>query len=1113
ARLVGLKLTDADESILIMVNHALFATRSPAERLRQILDTASCLIVELDAEGRITEINRHACEMIGLPPEALQGRSLFGEFVAPPPSGSPGKPIYRQLVAGTWGGETTFEASLQGNRGDHLIDWKISGLKDGSGTLAIGQDVTERRPMAEALRAAQTIPDADWRAQVTQAAAIGLWEWSVGGIHYIWDETMYALHGLAPGKPAITMEDWLDLLLQDDREQTAQEIGQALDRGQGVASEFRIVQPDGKVRWLRLIGIVRRREGTHVTAMSGVAWDISGLKETQHKLEQLNKHLEARVSERTSDVESARQTALSMARDAESARRQAEESLLRLRVLSSAVEQSPIAMFITDGEGHIQYVNPKFEELTAFSSADALGKKPSLLSSGRMPHRFFEELWGQIRRGHEWQGDICDRRKSGEFFWSHTLISPVRHDDGRVSQFIGIMEDVTEKRAATDMLLRAKEAADEANQAKSEFLANMSHEIRTPMNAIIGMAYLALRTELSAKQRDYVEKIHLSGQHLLGIVEDVLDFSKIEAGKLEIENIDFELDTVLDGLANLLGSKAAAKQLELLFDIDPALTRRLNGDPLRLGQILINYTNNAIKFTERGTVIVRIERIAETADAVDIRCSVEDTGIGMSEAQKNLVFQSFQQADSSTTRRFGGTGLGLAISKRLVELMGGAVGVNTELGKGSTFWFSLHLGQGLPLDRRTLPDELHGKPLLAVVDHDAARRIVARQLREMGFRVDCAGSGEQAIGMLREQDKRHAPYEIVFLDLKGRETDALETARRLKMQGLKHPPPRILLGCYSHDPAIYEAEDSGINDFVLKPMTARTLLTAILRTVREPGAALPSQASQSTERLQGTQLLLVEDSLFNQQLAFEILENSGARVRIASNGEEAICQLAGETFDAVLMDVQMPVMDGLEATRRIRLMPKYAALPIIAMTANAFAQDRERCRAAGMNDYITKPINPEQLVSRLERWLRARPADSADSLPTVTEPAANRAAGHADAAALDLSQLAELVHNDPQRIRKFAQRFLQVAYDTHREMENALNAGDYDALRALGHRLKASASTVGAAGFADLCTRIEHLADDTRAAPLLADLSDALPRLACRISEQTNHLPEQEKKP
>jgi two-component system sensor histidine kinase/response regulator len=473
---------------------------------------------------------------------------------------------------------------------------------------------------------------------------------------------------------------------------------------------------------------------------------------------------------------------------------------------------------------------------------------------------------------------------------------------------------------------------EEATRQKSDFLANMSHEIRTPLNAVIGMAHLALRTELTPKQREYLKKIQQSGQHLLGVINDILDISRVEAGKLTIESAELQLEKVLESVASVIAEKTTAKGLEFVIDVAPDVPNDLLGDALRLGQILINYTNNAVKFTEQGEIVLAVRAIEKDEAGILLRFEVRDTGIGLTPEQLGRLFQSFSQADTSTTRKYGGTGLGLAISKKLAELMGGEVGAESEPGRGSTFFFTARLGRAAKGTRRFLPGaHLRGRRALVVDDNPLARRAMADMLRSMTFRVEEAASGAEALATVEKADGEGDDFAIVFLDWRMPGLDGIEAARRLGALPLRMQPRRVLVTAYGREEVFHEAEGAGLDGVLVKPVSASTLFDTALRILdaAEPGA--PSGAAARTAGaalgdftgLRGARVLVVEDNALNQQIALELLGMAGVAVDLAENGEQALRRVQEARYDVVLMDVQMPVMDGLEATRRIRALPGF----------------------------------------------------------------------------------------------------------------------------------------------------------------------------------------------
>jgi two-component system sensor histidine kinase/response regulator len=674
------------------------------------------------------------------------------------------------------------------------------------------------------------------------------------------------------------------------------------------------------------------------------------------------------------------------------------------------------------------------------------------------------------------------RKKNGSYCWVSDEQHLIRDQSGRPVEVVGSWSDIDARKAA-ELALQASQlelekatrAALEASEAKSVFLANMSHEIRTPMNAVIGLSHLALKTDLTPRQRDYVLKIKSSGQHLLGIINDILDFSKIEAGKLSIENIDFDLDKVLENVGNLMGEKAAAKGLELIFEVEATVSAHFRGDPLRLGQILINFCNNAVKFTEKGEVAVEVRALEDNSDNQLVEFSVSDTGIGMTETQIGRLFQAFEQADASTTRKYGGTGLGLAISKQLTELMGGHVTVESEPGKGSKFRFTARLGKGVATQRpRLLQSDLRGRRVLIIDDNPHARAVLAGMLTNMTFVADEAASGEEAIAMVRQASETDQRYEIAFIDWQMPGLNGIETGKRiLSLPDLELPPHLVMVTAYGREEVLKEAEDSGFENVLIKPVTSSILFdTAVvaLGADREQAQTAQSGLSFDIERLRGARVLLVEDNEINQEVAMGQLEDAEVFVDLAENGEVALLMIAGNDYDVVLMDMQMPVMDGIEATRIIRSNPRYESLPIIAMTANAMASDRQLCLNAGMNDHIAKPIDPDQLFGVLLRWIRRPEAD--ETAARQDGVALRKVASHASRPELGISGIdvragLKRTGGNRKRYEALLRKFAEQQAGTIDAMRTALEIGDAATAERVAHSLKGAAGTLGAVSLSE----------------------------------------------
>ncbi|QTN27334.1 response regulator [Rhodoferax sp. AJA081-3] len=666
-------------------------------------------------------------------------------------------------------------------------------------------------------------------------------------------------------------------------------------------------------------------------------------------------------------------------------------------LLENLIDTANLMVVGRNRQGEVTLFNATAEQVTGYRRDEVIGQRWSTLGILESPADW-QRLDPNVVTPHMVPPvqEQAIRTKDGQrrtISWRNNM-----NDDANFSTFalISFGLDVTEQLAAEQAIVHAKQMAEAANQAKSDFLANMSHEIRTPMNAIIGMTGLALRTDLNDKQRNYLEKVNAAGHGLLGILNDILDFSKIEAGKLNFEYHDFFLDHALEHLAALTVLKAQDKGLELLFDIAPNVPTALVGDEMRLSQVLLNLVNNAIKFTHTGEICVKVaceEPVRPGAQDVLLRFEVRDTGIGLSEEEISRLFAAFVQADSSTTRKYGGTGLGLSITKRLVGMMEGQVWVESEPGRGSRFIFTAKMGlqrnqqQASPV----LADpKLRHLRVLVVDDNSASREILSDIIESLHIAVHTASNADAAIAQLVAAQQLGTPFHLVVMDWHMPGVDGVEAIRRIRAnEAIAETLATVMVTAYNRDELVESAQGLRLDGILEKPVTPSGLLNtisaALSRTLHVTSAPhRPTSYTSMVAQLTGACVLLVEDNEINQELAADILTQAGLRVDVAGDGAQALAMVAQCDYDAVLMDWQMPVMDGFEATRRIRAQLRFANLPILAMTANAMTGDREKCLAVGMNDHIAKPIDVNELLNTLVRWITPHtpPADP-DSLPTI----------------------------------------------------------------------------------------------------------------------------------
>jgi signal transduction histidine kinase/CheY-like chemotaxis protein len=703
----------------------------------------------------------------------------------------------------------------------------------------------------------------------------------------------------------------------------------------------------------------------------------------------------------------------------------------------------------------------------------------------------------QNNQGFAYDAEFKIRWPDGSIHFIASASKIFRNDQGEAYRMVGVNYDITERKQAEEKirqlnagleesvlkrtaqleqantdLEQAFDTAQTATRAKSEFLANMSHEIRTPMNAIIGMSYLALQTELTPEQHQYLTKTQFAADALLGIINDILDFSKIEAGKLDMATKEFYLEDVLDKTTSFIGLKASEKKLDFMLDVAPDVPTSLVGDPLRLGQILTNLCGNAVKFTDNGEIVVSACTAGQPeSDVVTLLFSVRDTGIGMTQEQAARLFQPFSQVDTSSTRKFSGTGLGLAISRNLVELMDGKLWIESQIGEGSEFFFTANFGIGSKTG--ATPEapsaQLHRLRVLVVDDSQNSREIFEKLITNLGYQVTTTDSAAKGVELLQKADDTY-PYELILMDWKMPDEDGFAAAKRIKTQlSLNSPPKIVLVTAFGDNATSQRAKKEKLDAYIFKPVNPSTLLNTIMDVFGKGQAksTKPHEYSGATEQtisqLDGLQILLVEDNDFNQQVAMELLAKVGIDVVIACDGIEALKKINDKPFDAVLMDIQMAVMDGYETTERLRSLPRYATLPIIAMTAHAMEREREKCLKCGMNGFVSKPVNPHELYAIIAKWTQSKKEHDAT---TKTENPITHPTDHAQLpkslTGISQDQGLKYCSGDTELYQTALETFLALNTQTVDRLQQAYRAGDTDELLAISHTTISSAGTIGA---------------------------------------------------
>ena len=926
----------------------------------------------------------------------------------------------------------------------------------------------------------QALHDSQERQELAlKGGALGFWDVNLETGDTVINKRYTEIFGFPADHLALKREIWIQRLHPEDLDAVLQ-MGQSYRNSETEVYEveFRIVLPDGNIRWVVSKGAaVARSEDGIVLRMVGTVQDITERMQMEKALQRSNY---------LSDI--------------------------ALKLTNSGYWQMPM-----DGSGNYISSERKVQILGDPYRTDHIYNMqeewlPNICKvDSNIADKVMADFMDNLASGSHFNAVYPYRRpKDGREIWLHTVGFIERDNKGNALNIYGVTQDITARRAAEAEIIKTKEIAEAATQAKSDFLANMSHEIRTPMNAIIGMSHLALQTELSRKQRDYINKIFKAANALLGIINDILDFSKIEAGKLDMEATPFHLHEVLDNLASLITVKTGEKGLELLMAIHPDVPRGLVGDPLRLSQILINLSNNAVKFADAGEIVIRVTTIEKSEDQVTLQFSVTDSGIGMTEQQVGKLFQSFSQADASTTRKYGGTGLGLTISKKLTEMMGGKIWVESQPGEGSSFLFTAQFRLSKDQEEPFSPivaSDLHDMPVLIVDDSSIAGEILQHLAESLSMRVTLSHSGTAGLKRVQQADQAGTPFKLVFMDWKMPGMDGIETSKKIKADTtLQNPPKVIMVTAYDRDEMLRHIQQKEVDGYLSKPATPSTLMDAAMVALGYESQQ-PTQSQDQSDfgleavrAIRGARVLLVEDNEVNQQVATELLEMAQLIVDVADNGKLGVEKVQSDTYDAVLMDIQMPVMDGYTAAGLIRQDPTYADLAIIAMTANAMAGDREKCLNAGMNDHVAKPIDPKELYGVLAKWIKAGEREVPEALLPQSVTSNKEEERVPELAGIDVQAGVSRLGGNLHSYRKLLDKFANNQAGTVEEIRAALAQGDRESAIRGAHTLKGTAGTIGANGLFETAKELEAELTNHESTPDAARLEMVARQLATIIA-------------
>lgn len=862
---------------------------------------------------------------------------------------------------------------------------------------------------------------------------IGFWEWSMETGALVWDKKMYEIYGFDINKK-VSYSNYKDALHPDEAEIIEKELTNVIiTPGLAFNRTFRIILNDGTLKHIRAVAKSYRGQDGIATKMVGLNWDVTEVIELEEERKELSEKYDL-ILENTKvgiwdwDLKNNKITR--------------SKTIFKLFEVPENIDDSFDGIF------------------------SRLNKSIHPDDNEQLKSDIEKILSGEIDK---FESEIRIITSTGNTKYLKSIVNNEKDKEGKLKRVYGVFLDNTKIKQYEMQLIEAVEKADSSNKSKSDFLANMSHEIRTPMNAIIGLTHLILNTELTIKQRDYLNKIKNSSRSLLGIINEILDFSKIEAGKIEIENIEFGLEQVLETVSNIVSYTAHEKGLEFIFSIGPDVPLYIVGDPVRLGQIITNICSNAVKFTDKGEIVVRIENVFEDAEQIELQVTISDTGIGMREEQLPNLFDLFFQADSSTTRNYGGTGLGLTICKSLVELLGGRIWVESEFGKGSKFYFTFKSQRSKTVGKsRDIPNiDLLGKRVLVCDDNESSRIALSEILTAFSFEVTTVDNGYTAIDEIRKASDK--PFELVLMDWDMPGIDGIETTREIHKLILKNPPIVIMVTAYAKESVLEEASEMKLDAYLVKPVTHSILYDTIINLFQSKKQEYifisknKAKKENNQTLLKGKRILLAEDNEINQIVAEELLTNVGIIVDIANNGEEAVQKAKANKYDLVLMDLHMPVKDGYEATIEIREFISAEQLPIIAKTADAMENVKERCLQIGMNDFLTKPIEPVKLFDVLFKWLNKDSITDINDKPKSTSTFDFKKG--IDGIDLEFGQ--KVVGGNEKLYIKLLTKFNQMYKNFFSDFSSACTS-DIERARREIHTLKGVAGNIGAMKLYDL---------------------------------------------